>query len=353
MPRTKNVLPSYLLHKSSGQARVRINGKDHLLGKFGSEESRIRYGKLISEVAGGLSVDPLATKVTSADSGLSVAELLLAYKRHADDYYAKDGQKTAEVDCLNSAMRPVRELFAMLPAKDFSPLNLKAVQQRYVDAGWTRGFCNASANRVRRIFKWAVGNGMVPVTTWQALTAVPPLKAGHTTARDNKRREAICDEHIAAARLHLAGHHRDLFDLLLATGARPSELIGLSMADIDTTGEVWVSQLTDHKNANRGLTRKLFFGRKSQLVLRRCPTTGPLYPFERVVFSRAVKRACLAAKIPPFVPYSLRHTKATELRDAIGIESAQATLGHAQPDMTARYSSKMDKLAIEAAKACG
>ena len=42
-----------------------------------------------------------------------------------------------------------------------------------------------------------------------------------------------------------------------------------------------------------------------------------------------------------------------EKRDAIGIESAQATLGHAQPSMTARYSSKMDKLAIEAAKACG
>ena len=353
MPRKKNVLPSYLLHKMSGQARVRINGRDHLLGPFGSEESRVKYGKLISQAAGGLSVDPLAKNHNTADSGLSVAELLLAFKRHADGYYCKDGKKTAEVDCFKSAMRAVRELFALIPARDFSPLNLKTVQQKYVAAGWSRGFANKSMNRVRHVFKWAVGEGLVPVTTWQALQAVSPLKAGHTTAHDYKRREAVSAEHLEAVRPHLLTHHRDLFDLMRATGARPSELIGLTMADIDMTGEIWIANLADHKNAHRGLARKLFFGPKSQLILRRCPATGPLFSCRRPTFSLAVKVACVAAKVPPFVPYCLRHSKATELRDAIGIESAQATLGHAQPSMTARYSSKMDKLAIAAAKACG
>ena len=102
MPRKKNVLPSYLLHRQSGQARTRINGREYLLGHYGSEESRIKYGKLISQVAGGLCVDPLG-KSHNADSGLSVAELLLAFKRHADTYYSKAGKKTAEVDCFNSA----------------------------------------------------------------------------------------------------------------------------------------------------------------------------------------------------------------------------------------------------------
>ena len=366
MPRQKNAIPSYLLHKKSGQARVRIDGRDYLLGPYGSEESRIKYGTLISQSVGGLSVDPLANRGTvprnesDSDSGLSVAELLLAFKRHADTYYAKDGKPTAEVDCLNSAMRPVRELFAMLPSQDFSPLNLKAAQRQFVAAGWSRGFVNASTNRIRRIWKWGVGEGLVPVTTWQALQAVPGLKAGHTTAPDHKRREAVSDEQLEAVRSHLLltrgqrrDRHRDLFDLMRATGARPSELLGLTMADIDTRGEIWIADLTDHKNAHRGLTRKLFFGPKSQLILRRCPATGPLFPMTRRTFSEMVKAACLAAKIPPFVPYALRHTKATELRDAIGIEAAQATLGHAQPSMTARYSSKMDKLAIAAAAACG
>ena len=359
MARKPNVLPSYLLHSQSGQARCRIDGKDHLLGPYGSDESRIRYAELVSKSAAGLSVDPLGNRgrlprnETGEDPGPSVAELLLAFKRHADGYYVVDGKPTAEVDCFNSAMRPVRELFAMLPARDFGPLHMKAVQQKYVESGWSRGFCNKSTHRVRHIWKWAVGNGLVPVVTWQALTAVPPLKAGHTAAPDHKRREAVSDEHIEAVRPYLAQHHRDLFDLLRATGARPSELLGLTMADIDTGGEIWIADLVKHKNANRGLSRKLFFGPRAQLILRRLPSKGRLFSIGRSHFSGVLKAACPAAGVPPFVPYALRHCKATELRDAIGIESAQATLGHAQPSMTARYSSKMDKLASEAAKACG
>lgn len=366
MARKKNVLPSYLLHKSSGQARVRIQGRDFLLGAYGSEESRARYGELVAKFASGIPVDSLvnrgtgSTKQTDADSGLSVAELLLAFKRHADVYYTKGGKPTAEVDCFNSAMRPVRELFAFLPARDFTPKMLKAAQQKYVAAGWSRGFVNSSTNRLRRIWKWAVCEGLVPVTTWQALQAVPGLKTGHTSAPDYKQREAVSDEQLEAVRSHLVlkrgkrrDRHRDLFDLLRATGARPSELLGLTMADIDTRGDIWVADLADHKNAHRGLSRKLFFGPKSQLVLRRCPATGPLFPINRRTFSDAVKAACLAATIPTFVPYCLRHTKATELRDELGIEHAQAVAGHSSPMMTAKYTRRMDKLAIAAAAACG
>ena len=52
MARKSNVFPSYLLHKQSGQARARINGRDYLLGPFGSEESRILYGQLIAKLYG-------------------------------------------------------------------------------------------------------------------------------------------------------------------------------------------------------------------------------------------------------------------------------------------------------------
>lgn len=347
MPRKKNVLPSYLLHAQSGQARVRIDGRDILLGPFGSEESRIKYAEIIARKAGGLPVDPLAsnrgtdsTKQMDADSGPSVGEVLQSFKLHAEAYYVKNGKPTAEVDCFRSAMRPVRELFSMLPAKDFGPLHLKAVQAKYVEAGWSRGFCNKSTNRVRHIWKWAVGNGMVPVATLQALQAVSCLKAGHTTAPDHKRREAVSDERIEAVRSRLSATYHDLFDLLRATGARPSELLDLTMADIDKSGEVWVADLAEHKNAHRGMSRKLFFGPRSQLILKRCPVTGPLFAIKRKAFSNAVKVACVAAGVTPFVPYQLRHTKATEVRDTMSIEAAQATLGHAQPSMTARYSSK-------------
>ncbi len=60
MARKPNVFPSYLRH-SSGQARIRVDGRDILLGLYGSDESRIKYGQLIAQMAGGVPLDPLAS----------------------------------------------------------------------------------------------------------------------------------------------------------------------------------------------------------------------------------------------------------------------------------------------------
>jgi hypothetical protein len=48
MPRKKRV-PTYRLHKPSGQARVIVNGEHIYLGPFGSPESQEKYARLIAE----------------------------------------------------------------------------------------------------------------------------------------------------------------------------------------------------------------------------------------------------------------------------------------------------------------
>ena len=45
----KGTVPAYTLHKATGQARIRINGKDHYLGEYRSPESRERYSELIAQ----------------------------------------------------------------------------------------------------------------------------------------------------------------------------------------------------------------------------------------------------------------------------------------------------------------
>ena len=45
----KLIKPAYLLHKATGQARCRINRKDHYLGRYGSPESREKYDELVAE----------------------------------------------------------------------------------------------------------------------------------------------------------------------------------------------------------------------------------------------------------------------------------------------------------------
>ncbi|MDZ4685396.1 MAG: hypothetical protein SH850_10070 [Planctomycetaceae bacterium] len=75
MPRPKSLNPpSYLLHKPTGQARVRIAGKDYYLGPYGSEDSRRKYGELVAQLASGRTIDPVAVTADSSDPGPSVAE---------------------------------------------------------------------------------------------------------------------------------------------------------------------------------------------------------------------------------------------------------------------------------------
>ncbi len=42
-------VPSYRLHKATGQAVCVIRGKSYYLGKHGTSESRAKYEKLIGE----------------------------------------------------------------------------------------------------------------------------------------------------------------------------------------------------------------------------------------------------------------------------------------------------------------
>jgi hypothetical protein len=107
---TKRV-PSYRLHKPSGQGRVIIRGEHIYLGPYGSSESREKYARLIAEHFAAQNSDP---RPNSSDGfpDLSIDELLLRYLKFAESYYVKDGKPTKELTCMKEAMgSPAREMF--------------------------------------------------------------------------------------------------------------------------------------------------------------------------------------------------------------------------------------------------
>jgi hypothetical protein len=53
MSRPSQKVPAYCRHKASGKAVVRLEGKDHYLGEYGSDESHEAYEKLIAEWRAG------------------------------------------------------------------------------------------------------------------------------------------------------------------------------------------------------------------------------------------------------------------------------------------------------------
>src|SRR3954453_21881814 len=127
MPRRPDRLPTYRLHKPTGQAVVTLGGKDFYLGKHGTPASRAEYDRLVAEwLSNG--------RQLAATDDVSVSELMVGYFRHVDSYYVKDGEPTSEAGLLRLSLRVLKKLYGDTPAREFGPLALKAVRQAYIDS---------------------------------------------------------------------------------------------------------------------------------------------------------------------------------------------------------------------------
>jgi hypothetical protein len=94
--------PKYALH-TSGQARVRINGKDFYLNEYNSKDSLEAYERLLAKYfLGSLDVD--------RDS-LQISRLSIMYVEYARGYYRKDGVQTSDVHAIQMALRPLVKMF--------------------------------------------------------------------------------------------------------------------------------------------------------------------------------------------------------------------------------------------------
>lgn len=186
MPRLTTRPPAYVHHRPSGQARVRLGGRDFYLGPYGSEESRREYDRVVAEwlAAGRQAPTRPATAAGSrvAPDGMTVTELVAAYWRFADGYYVKGGQPTSEVHNIRLALRPLKDLYCHTPARDFGPLALKAVRDSLIGSGLLRSEINKRVGRIVRCFKWAVSEELVPPEVLQALKAVSGLRKGRSGA---------------------------------------------------------------------------------------------------------------------------------------------------------------------------
>ncbi len=395
MSSRKARIPKYSHHASDDTAVVYVNRKAVYLGKYNSPESRRRYGEVIAQLmAGGLPAKP--KPVDNRETPKSIGELCLLFCQQKLPGYAP-----AEQACHKGAIKILCELFAETAAQDFGPLKLRAVRKAMVDGDpqaigpdgkpkprrrWSRDFVNKQIKRLRHVFRWGVSWEYVPSTVADSLSTVESLAAGATEAAESRTRTAIAPEKLQAVRLELSERSRDIFDLLLLTGARPGELIGLTTGMLDRSGIVWRADLSKHKTRHHGKSRSLFFNSSAQAILMKYVKADPdarLFNVERATFGTAVKSACERAfgmpdelrkpkkGLPPaeladirkrakawrvahtFTPHWCRHTVATTLADDVGIESAQRLLGHTQAAMTEHYAKAADRVAISAVQRLG
>lgn len=359
-------VPGYLLHKPSGKARVRLNGVDHYLGTYGSEESLHLYSKILAE-----HVASSGANLAKPNQELSINELALAYILHAKKYYMKERtlpngkvvlKVTDEVGCIQSALKHLIALYGDTDVNEFGPIALKACREKMIGEKWTRRFINMSVGRIRRMFKWGVENEIVDPNILMKLKAVAPLLAGRTNAKEHTPRSAVPEDALAKVKSKVSARIRDLIDLWLLTGARPGELVKITGNMIDRSlfeeKGVWIAELLDHKMAHKGQRRIIIFGSKSISILQRHlkRLTDPskrIFPINRATASDAMKKACRELGIPVFTAHWLRHTAATRFRENYSLDAAQALLGHAKAETTELYARLNLSKAVEVARDSG
>jgi hypothetical protein len=77
-------VPKYRHYKPKDLAVVRINGRDHYLGRFGSVESQEAYRRLLAEWLSRGNGHPTQANREDVSERITVNELILSYVKFAD-----------------------------------------------------------------------------------------------------------------------------------------------------------------------------------------------------------------------------------------------------------------------------
>jgi integrase len=391
------------LHRPSGKAYCRVGGKCIYLGDFDTPESRRAYARILAELAAA----PLPSSTSQKAIGkITVVEICAAYLDHCQGYYRKNGSISPHVGVVKLSLRPLKELYQDTPAVEFGPRALKSLQNHLVEKGHARVYINDQIENIKRLFRWATSEELIPPSVFHALQTVPGLRKGRTAARETEPIGPVADDVVNATLPHLSPIVADMVRIQRLTGCRPGEVAQLRPMDVNRSGGIWEYRPSSHKTQHYERSRIVFLGPQAQSVLspylerpahtfcfspaeseairhveQRAKRKTPVQPSQRNrrkarprrkpaerygidayrrAISRAVQRAnetivkeaaemgiSSPALIPAWSPNQLRHSCATAIRREFGLEAAQVILGHSKADVTQIYAERDAAKALE------
>ncbi len=399
MSKKSDHVPKYCLHKRSGRAYVRIQGRQVYLGPFGSAESRKAYRRILAEI--DVPAPPL-----EYDENLTVVQLCAEYMDFCVGYYRKNGLPTRTVEQIKLAIRLIKGLYGRTLAAEFGPLALQDVRQTMIDRKLSRHYINAQIHCLKRIFKWGVSRELLKPSAFEALRSMDGLRKGRSQARETASVGPVPDEVINATLFYLPAMVADMVRLQRLTGARPGEICQVRPIDVDRSKAVWEYRLASHKTEHLDKQRLIFIGPRGQDILRpyllrpadafcfqpleseqhrnanrRSKRKTRIQPsqqnrrktrrkrppadrYDKSSYRRAIARAVVLANkqiqadaehmgidkpafLPNWHPNQLRHSAATQIRRDFGLEAAQIILGHSKADTTEIYAQRDAKKAIK------
>ena len=261
MPKTN--IPSYRLHKATGQAFVELAGRRIYLGKHGSKASKEEYERRIAEyLANGKKLPPTLVK-----NGISCQELAIHFLEWAEGYYVKNGKQTETFDHCRRAVSLVVKHYGNESVNNFTPLSLDHLQKQWVEHGLARLTVNRYVCVVKQMFKHGVKYGWVDAITSYALQAVDNLKKGRTKAPEYRDIQPVDDDTVDKTLPFLPPVVADMVRVQRLCGMRPQEIRNIRFCDIDNSGKVWWYKPFTHKTEHKGKNRPIPIGPKAQAIL--------------------------------------------------------------------------------------
>jgi integrase len=165
-------------------------------------------------------------------------------------------------------------------------------------------------DRVRRMFRWAAEEELLPGGVHDNLAKVTSLRKGKTDARESERVRPVSDEVVNATLPFLQPAIRAMVELQRLTGMRPGEVCRLRGRDLEVTGAVWVYRpgsdqgpAGQHKTTHHGHERVVLIGPRAQEVLKpwlKTDLSAYLFsPKEAEVLRNAARRQARKSPMTP------------------------------------------------------
>jgi len=402
-------LPSYRHHKGSGQGYTSHRGKCHYFGPYNSPESQAKFSRFIAELTALKTAEP---STLTPDSNPYVAELVNAFLDHATRRYVKDGKPTTELAAFKLSLSLTLPHYQGIRAKDFGPVALETIRRELLAHGLARKTINQYIGRIVFCWKWATSQQFIPVTTWQALTSLEPLRRGQ--GKEMPKVRSISEAVINPIEPFVSPQIWAMVQFQLWTGCRPHEACQLRESDIDKSHSIWEYRPGSFKTQHRdGSERVIFLGPHAQKIVTKWQRSDPMEllwqthegraaamelaganpkfhtrrrqgaAYTSSAYGRAVERGCeksfgmpdelkrgqkferpdIAAEIKArakawrlkhcWSPNQLRHAAATRIRAEYGIETARIILGHTTAFTTEIYAEHDREKARKAVRESG
>ncbi len=262
MPR-KQQIPTYRLHRGSGQAVVRIKGRDQYIGVHGSPESKVKYQEIVRKAMSDLAKTEIERSVT-LHVDITIAELAARYLTHAETYYTKNGIATSQLTIIKIVVGVLLSRHAHLVAAEFGPLALIGCRDHFVTQGLCRNEVNRRVRLIRQMFQWGVSMQLISPTVLAALQSVAGLRQGRTPAPDHPPVRPVNQQQVDPVLPYVSPQVAAMIQLQALTGMRPNEVIAIRCCDLNTSGSIWEYRPLHHKLEHLGVERIVMIGPRAE-----------------------------------------------------------------------------------------